>query len=267
MTNKSIEYRLLDTLEEYQACIPLQRATWGQDFSEVIPAAMLKIANEMGGIAGGAFTEDNQLAGFIFGVTGIRHGKLAHWSDMLAVYNKFRGCGIGQQLKRFQRDQLLERDVKTMYWTYDPLEAPNANLNWNHLGVKLEQYIPNMYGDTVSPMHSGLPTDRMLVEWCLDSDHVLDILAGERPYTEDDFAHATVVELSDDTSFPESDRILIEIPKNIQQVKEDTVELAMQWRIHIRNAFQHYLVRNMQPVTFLRRSDSLCFYALVQKDS
>ena len=228
---------------------------------------MLNIANEMAGITAGAFTQDNQLIGFVFGITGIRHEKLAHWSDMLAVYPEFRGTGIGQQLKRFQREHLLKQNINTMYWTYDPLEAPNANLNWNHLGVKLEQYIPNMYGDTTSPMHSGLPTDRMLVEWQLHSDHTTQILEGNHPYANFDFTDSPIINLESDSKFPDSETVLIEIPANIQNIKQQSMDLAMQWRLRTRQAFQHYLSQDIAPISFLRRADGRCFYALTKKDS
>lgn len=264
----TIHCRLLTTLEEYQACIPLQRATWGRDFNEIIPAAMLKIANEMGGVVAGAFTEDNRMAGFVFGVTGLRHGKLAHWSDMLAVYDEFRGQGIGQTLKRFQRDQLLLRGIRTMYWTYDPLEAQNANLNWNLLGVTLEQYVPDMYGNTVSPLHSGLPTDRMLVEWQMDTPDVIGILEGRPRYTEADFAGATILTL--DSPLVDADQILLEIPTNIQAVKKSSIDEALQWRMYLRHAFQHYCAYPtvpMTPVTFLRHTNGRFYYALTRKNS
>src|SRR5262249_387542 len=34
-------------------------------------------------------------------------------------------------------------------------------------------YIPNFYGITTSPLHRGLPTDRLLAEWHLDSKRVI----------------------------------------------------------------------------------------------
>jgi len=39
----------------------------------------------------------------------------------------------------------------------------------NRLGAICREYLPNLYGVTTSPLHRGLATDRLLVEWRLDS--------------------------------------------------------------------------------------------------
>ena len=55
-----------------------------------------------------------------------------------------------------------------MYWTYDPLVGKNAHLNLNRLGVKIREYVPDLYrADTASDLHSGLGTDRFIVLWNL----------------------------------------------------------------------------------------------------
>jgi hypothetical protein len=48
-------------------------------------------------------------------------------------------------------------------WTFDPLQARNAHLNFNRSAFALIDYVENMYGITASPLHHGLATDRLVV--------------------------------------------------------------------------------------------------------
>ena len=153
---------------DYDACVRLQRETWGEHFVDVVPATILMVSQRVGGVSAGAFDAEGRLLGFVFGISGIRDGEPAHWSDMLAVRPEARGAGLGKRLKHFQRDQLLERGIRRMLWTYDPLVARNANLNLNSLGARPVEYVVTLYGDTRSALHAGLDTDRFIVEWRLD---------------------------------------------------------------------------------------------------
>src|SRR5581483_6808097 len=138
-------------------------------FSERVPAALLKVAQRIGGIAAGAFAPDGRIVGFVFGLTGIENGEIVHWSDMLAVHADFRDHGIGRHLKEFQRATLAPLGVTRIYWTFDPLVARNAHLNLNRLGARVVEYVPDMYGaETSSSLHRGVGTDRFVVAWSIN---------------------------------------------------------------------------------------------------
>lgn len=127
----------------------------GLGFSERVPTAILKVSQILGGVAAGAYSEDGDLEGFVFGMTGIRDGQLVHWSDMLAVIEHARDAGLGTKLKAYQREQVLARGVEKMLWTFDPLQSRNAYLNFAKLGIVVQEYVENMYGETDSPLHQG----------------------------------------------------------------------------------------------------------------
>src|SRR5919201_4895873 len=168
---EGLHVRHVRTHEEYVSCVALQEETWGAAFSERAPAAILKVSQRLGGIAAGAFDAQDRLLGFVFGITGVEHGRLVHWSDMLAVRPEFRDHGIGRRLKEFQRDALRALGVELVYWTFDPLVARNAHLNFNRLGVRVAEYVIDMYGsDTDSALHRGLGTDRFVVAWPVAPD-------------------------------------------------------------------------------------------------
>jgi predicted GNAT superfamily acetyltransferase len=163
-----VQVRALRSAEDYAACVRLQLETWGEAFAEYVPASLLKVGQLAGGISAGAFDADGLMVGFVFGLTGLRDGKLMHWSHMLAVRPEFRDHGVGRRLKEYQREQLRDMGIGLICWTFDPLVARNAHLNLNRLGAEIVEYVPDMYGNTGSPLHA-FGTDRFVVAWPVDT--------------------------------------------------------------------------------------------------
>lgn len=176
-----IVVRHLQGLDEYIRAVAFQEATWGEGFSERVPKSLMKVTQRLGGVVGGAFRADGEMVGFVYGMTGLEHGRAVHWSDILAVAPGVRDRGLGRRLKLFQRDAVLELGITRMYWTFDPLESRNAYLNLGKLGAVVREYVPDMYGASDSPLHRGLGTDRFVVTWELDSERVRSRLAGAPP--------------------------------------------------------------------------------------
>jgi predicted GNAT superfamily acetyltransferase len=58
------------------------------------------------------------------------------------------------------------------------LEIKNAFINIHRLGATVSCYRDDFYGLSSSRLQGGLPTDRLLAEWRLDSPRVLGILEG-----------------------------------------------------------------------------------------
>ena len=159
----TVDIRALTTPSEYRACVAFQHEIWGRGF-EAVPAAILQVAIECGGIVAGAFDAHDRLAGFVFGLTGLGdENRVIHWSHMLGVRPELRDAGVGRRLKEYQRGELARRRIDEMYWTYDPLIAKNAHFNLNVLGARVVRYVTDMYGKTGSPLHHGMPTDRLVV--------------------------------------------------------------------------------------------------------
>ena len=137
-----VRIRPLANREDYVACVELQELIWGAG-EETIPPIMLQVSQKVGAIAAGAFDRQGRMLGCVFGLTGLRNGRVAHWSHLLAVRPEARDQGIGRRLKRYQRSRLLAKGVTTMYWTFDPLVARNAHLNLNRLGAVVVEYKQN----------------------------------------------------------------------------------------------------------------------------
>ena len=183
-----IETRSCVGFEELEACVQLQIETWGYDASDVIPRKAFKVAQAIGGQVIGAFDTElaggkgaaERLVGFAFSLPGMqtRDGppKAYLHSHMLAVRESYRNRGLGTQLKLEQRREALERGIRYMEWTFDPLEIKNAFLNIHRLGAIVCSYRVDFYGVSSSRLQAGLPTDRLLAEWRLDSPRVQAIL-------------------------------------------------------------------------------------------
>src|SRR5947207_4174252 len=113
---------------------------------------------------------------------GHRNGHSYLHSQMLAVRQQHRNGGLGRRLKLYQREDAIARGFELMEWTFDPLEIKNAYLNIEKLGAVARRYNINQYGITSSPLQGGLPSDRLIAEWWLNSRRVERLLAeGKNP--------------------------------------------------------------------------------------
>ena len=169
-----IEIRHCHLLAEYDECVRLERSTWGEDIT--VPAAIFVVAHHSGGQVLGAF-DGGKIIGFTLALAGLRGALRFLHSHMTAVVPDYQKRGVGRRLKLFQRQDALKRGIPLVEWTFDPLELKNAHFNLARLGAVVRRYIPDCYGVTKSPVHAGLPTDRLVAEWWLDSERVRGILA------------------------------------------------------------------------------------------
>jgi predicted GNAT superfamily acetyltransferase len=173
----AVKIRSCHALEEFHACVELQREIWGEADLEVEPATLFVVAAHTGGQVIGAYAGD-VLVGFVLAVAGVRAGTSYLHSHMAGVRVGYRDQGLGRKLKLFQRDEALQRGIGLIEWTFDPLEVRNAHFNFNRLGAISRKYLPNLYGVTTSPLHRGLRTDRLLAEWRLEDPGVIAKIAG-----------------------------------------------------------------------------------------
>ncbi len=273
---RSGEYtiRPFEAIDEYRECMALQEATWGAGFTERVPPAILQVSQILGGVAAGAWDCAGSLAGFVFGMTGSLEGELVHWSDMLAVRPDAQGVGLGMRLKAYQRDQVLERGIQKMFWTFDPLRAQNAYLNFTKLGAVVREYREDMYGQTDSPLHRGLATDRFIAQWSLLGERARARLGGESRGPDRDAASGYPVALAADATPPHprprspdltlgNAAIRVAIPSDVGSLMHDDMELALEWRHATRAVLTHYLARGYE-VRELVRGESTSEYLIVQ---
>jgi len=262
----SVTIRPFASFEDYHACVHLQEDTWGEGFSERVSPAILRVAQMLGGVSSGAFTSDGRLVGFVFGITGLKDGEVVHWSDMLAVRPELRDAGLGRRLKAYQRQDVMSRGVEKMFWTFDPLRSRNAHLNLTRLGAVVREYVVDMYGQTDSPLHRGIGTDRFVALWLLASQRVgtrveaIQSGAVENSMEFDrDVPFALGVRPSDSWPLPGdadlslgNETVSVVIPSDVGRLMEDDLDLAVAWRVATRLAFGHYLGRGYEVREFTR---------------
>jgi len=257
-----VEIRGLASEEERRAAVALQEATWGVGFSQKVPESVLWFVPRVGGIAGGAFDAAGALVGFVFGVTGWVDGAPLHWSDMLAVRADLRGAGIGLALKHWQRADLLAAGVTRAQWTFDPLVAANAHFNFGRLGCTAGTYLRDVYGSSDSPLHAGVGTDRLLVEWELDAPGVAALAAGQverEPSLERTDAELPLL----DPAVPLAARTVgIEAPPDIQRLKTADAARALEWRARQRERFERAFAAGYRVRGFRRGANGGGVYVL-----
>jgi predicted GNAT superfamily acetyltransferase len=186
---REVEIRRCSSVAEFAECVRIQHAIWGESIA--VPVPMFVVAQHSGGEVLGAYL-DGRMVGFTLAYSGMRSGEPFIHSHMAAVLPACRDRGIGRDLKMFQRAEALKRGIGLIEWTFDPFDLKNGYFNFSRLGVVARRYIPNCYGVTDSPLHAGLPTDRMVAEWWLDSERVRNTLDGNALETGDGAERVTV---------------------------------------------------------------------------
>src|SRR6202790_2288545 len=177
MSTDSVLLRRCHGIEDFRACVALQKEVWNFTDAELVPLRMFVVADKVGGQIMGAFDGD-VLVGFALSVPGTRSGHVYLHSHMLAVRKDHRNSGLGRRLKLMQREDALARGIALIEWTFDPLEIKNAYLNIEKLGAIARRYNINQYGITSSPLQGGLPSDRLIAEWWLKSRRVESLIAA-----------------------------------------------------------------------------------------
>lgn len=251
----TVTIRDLTTLEEYSECVDLQEETWGRGFSERVPGAILRVSQKIGGVTAGAFDGNGRMIGFVFGMTGIRDGQPAHWSDMLAVREEARGRHIGDRLKHYQREKCISLGVQTMLWTADPLVARNAHFNINRLGARPVEYVENIYGaNTGSTLHGELPTDRFVYAWALTAASPAP--GQDVPGSGDDQLPLANPIAADGCPAYDPDAtgpvVRVQVPHDLVAVQQAGFDGAMRWRLSVRASFNAHFARGLTVVRFAR---------------
>lgn len=289
----------------------LQRLVWPGNETDVVPAHLLLAAESNGGVVIGAYDSSNpdvrhpggipepfaekpnlgMLVGFVFGFPGLitspEGTRLKHHSHMLGVHPEYRDRGLGFTLKRAQWQMVRRQGIDLITWTYDPLQSRNANLNISVLGAVCDTYIREAYGEMRDGLNQGLPSDRFMVSWWINTRRVERRLS-KKARKKLDLAHflAADVEILNPTSVgPDglarpaaqdftsrklarvnSSLVLLEIPVDFQAIRSLEPSLALDWRLHIRECceslFQKgYLVTDF---IFLPGTTGRSFYVLSQ---
>ena len=187
------------------------------------------------------------MVGFTLAFPGVRKRRPFLHSHMTGVLAPYWNRGIARRLKLFQRQDALKRDIAHIEWTFDPLQVKNAYFNLVRLGAIVRRYLPNLYGATTSPLHSGLPTDRLLAEWPLRSARVSRALSarptrGKKPSRS-------------------KDSVRIRVPAEFAELVRSQPDEAARVQAEIRQEFEHWFSRGHAATSVEVEGDG-CTYLL-----
>ncbi len=242
----TVDYRAIESIDELEKVVDLEVLVWGLPPRDAVPSNLLHAMVNTGSLVVGAY-ESSKLIGMalMFPTDRNKHKRL--WSHMAAVNPAYQSQGIGFGLKQFQRKWALEKGYQEIGWTFDPLQRGNANFNLHVLGSLTNTYHVNFYGDMTDGINAGLPSDRVEAIWQLRSPRVKQLSEHKTPspllkLSDIPDAHYVLRSVDNQPIFnPLSSKqhiYLAEIPANINALKQPSSDLALAWRIALRNAFQ-----------------------------
>jgi predicted GNAT superfamily acetyltransferase len=250
---------------DYDACVMLQRAVWGLEDIEITSGIQLIATTHAGGMLHVAETASGQTVGFAYAFAALRGGVPHLHSDMLAVVPEYQQRGVGLRLKFAQREEALSRGLSLITWTFDPMQARNANLNLRRLGANATEFLENFYGVTTSSLHHGLPTDRLLVRWELGAPQVQELsVQGEPPRTVATPPLPRINDVKWQAGWPVSSEprldlaepeLLLEIPPEWDILCRAAPRVAEAWQTRVRQAFQAYMGRGYIAAGFAPTQD------------
>ena len=215
------------SLESINECRTLFDLTWKNSSGTEITPNLLQAMIHSGSYLSGAFIDD-RIIGAAFAFPATNSGLHLH-SHMTAVLDEFRDKGVGYALKIDQWNWAKKHKYSHLSWTFDPLVRRNAKLNIVKLGVDINTYHPNFYGDMPDALNAGDESDRLMVSWSTDIDEpkARELINNPKP-----------------------DDILIEIPEDIVAIRSKNQSESMKWRRQVREQFLAAFGKNGKVIGF-----------------
>jgi chorismate synthase len=266
----TIAYRQVTALEQLEQLVELQKIVWGMTERDCVPSHLFHSVTHGGGVVIGAYLEDT-IVGFTWGFPA-RPEEALLWSDMAGVLPQYQGRGIGFGLKQTQRQWAIERGFKRIGWTYDPMQRGNANFNLHRLGAMSKIYLVNFYGELGDEINAGLPSDRLEISWDLHSPRVNASAQGQCVPLLTSCPAEQFLLRADENGKPVVTEPLaltanwhfVEIPYNINNVKQENIENAKAWQAAVRQVLQLAFEQGYAAVDFSVCQD--CSWYVLKKE-
>ncbi len=232
-----VEIHQLKAHAEFAEAVRLQQEIWGFRDVELLPLRLFVVASKIGGYVLGAFDAGRMIA-FCLCIPGLKPGGKPYLhSHMLGVLPPYRNTGLGRRMKLKQRELALAEGVDLIEWTFDPLEIKNAFFNIERLGAIVRRYVHNQYGTTSSHLHGGLPTDRLIAEWWIQSERVNAVCDGGTH--QNPLPQTTVV-----------------VPAEISQLRREDPRRAREIQAFIGDQFETHFGAGLAVIGFEKSADA-----------
>lgn len=245
-----VEIHALSDLEDLRELEALFAAIWERSEEPPINADLLRALAHSGNYVAGARV-GGRLAGGLVGWLGGRPPDDVHLhSHILGVLAGRQLAGVGFELKQDQRRWCLERAIKVIEWTTDPLVRRNAYFNLSKLGAEAREYLVNFYGAMTDGLNAGEESDRLLIRWQLDSPQA-EAAAGGRAderHMESLMRDGAETLLSVGSAgepvvgkFSPARVLICQVPDDIVAIRHKEPAIARSWRLRLRRALQEAL--------------------------
>lgn len=268
----SVRVKPLGRGADYDEILDIQRRVWGHGEADLTPGHLFRITTRLGAILLGGYI-GRRLAGFVYSFPAVFEGRPVQHSHLLAVLPEFQRRGVGKALKWTQRDRAIELGYSLITWTFDPLQARNANLNLHTLGAFARTYWRNFYGNQEAlVLGPDVETDRFLAEWPIRSGRVARRREGIPARAIPRKAGWAVAEKTGNraasarlalprrASLTLGDKVILaEVPRSVLALKRNPHVIAA-WQRELRRALEHYLGRGYIVDDFI--FGERCFYVL-----
>lgn len=235
------ELRELDELRELEA---LFTAIWERPAEPLVSSDTLRALAHSGNYVVGARVGSRMIGGLVGWLGGSPPRDLHLHSHILGVVADSQVHGLGFELKQHQRNWCLEREVKVVEWTTDPLVRRNAYFNLNKLGARAREYLVNFYGVMSDGLNIGEESDRLLISWQLDSAQAESAASGRAtdPNVGELLAGgaATVLSVGPEggplVGAGSTSILLCQVPEDIVALRRSDPAMARAWRLAVRRA-------------------------------
>ncbi|MCK4571028.1 hypothetical protein KAT84_03660, partial [Candidatus Bipolaricaulota bacterium] len=172
----TIAVRQLHTLEDLRAAVTLQQTVLGERSHPIWQLPHLLHIQQSGGFLLGARETapkaSDTFHGILIDLIAEVDGYPARRTVAWGVDPQLRNRGIGLRLREIERRSLQKLGVDLVYWDVDPLSSVKLHIALNKLGGIVTAYSRNALGSSNDDGPPGVATDRVRVEWWIDSPRV-----------------------------------------------------------------------------------------------
>ncbi len=270
-SGRKLMAELLLTDSEIGPYLELLNRIWGFTAKEEIPLHEAVVTAKTGGLILG-IEVDGARAGVVYVMPAFTpEWGYHHHSNFMGFLPEYRSLGLGMEAKRAHALFAARHGVELITWTFDPLQAANANLNFRKLGAVCRHYLPDLYGSMGGSFDPGLPTDRLLLEWRPESPRVKERLQGKIPSPDEleaVYAGDTIVTIYEESPQPDgSGPLLVRIPEGVHELAARDYHEANSRLLRLRGLMsglfgQGYAVTAMMP----RRGPDRANYYILEKE-
>ena len=258
--NQSILIKDMQLSDDLTIVQNLHKQIWKLTDIDVTPTHIYQAVLTNGGKLLVVFVNETPV-GFAFGFYGttINYGNYFYCHN-LGILETFRDDGLGKLLITSLAQKVRECGINLIRWTFDPLDSRNANLYIHKLGGISYFFEIDHYKEMSDGLNKNLPGNRLLVDWELNKGNIVksetENHLKERNVPSQSLiinqvkinAKAELVPEPFRFDFSNIDRqrsYFVQIPSNMEMLKEHCFSLAKQWYLHIGEAFSKCFEANL----------------------